>query len=153
MKHIGNLSYAPGSRHKKKRVGRGAGSGHGGTATRGHKGHQSRSNYSQSPGFEGGQMPLIRRVPKFGFVNINRVEYSEVNVATLQRLVDENRLTNGIVNAEVLYSLGVTRKKSAPVKVLGNGELSATLTVTADKVSASAKQKIESAGGVVTTNG
>lgn len=153
MKHIGNLSYAPGSRHKKKRVGRGAGSGHGGTATRGHKGHQSRSNYSQSPGFEGGQMPLIRRVPKFGFVNINRVEYSEVNVATLQRLVDENRLTNGVVNAEVLYSLGVTRKRSAPVKVLGNGELSATLTVTADKVSASAKQKIESAGGVVTTNG
>lgn len=153
MKHIGNLSYAPGSRHKKKRVGRGAGSGHGGTATRGHKGHQSRSNYSQSPGFEGGQMPLIRRVPKFGFVNINRIEYSEVNVATLQRLVDENRLPNGVVNAEVLYSLGVTRKKSAPVKVLGNGELSATLTVTADKVSASAKQKIESAGGVVTTNG
>lgn len=98
-------------------------------------------------------MPLIRRVPKFGFVNINRIEYSEVNVATLQRLVDENRLPNGVVNAEVLYSLGVTRKKSAPVKVLGNGELSATLTVTADKVSASAKQKIESAGGVVTTNG
>ena len=98
-------------------------------------------------------MPLIRRVPKFGFTNINRIEYQEVNVATLQRLVDEQRLADGVVNAEVLYGLGVTRKKSAPVKVLGNGELSAKLTVTADKVSAAAKQKIESAGGVVTTNG
>jgi large subunit ribosomal protein L15 len=153
MKHIGNLTYAPGSRHKKKRVGRGAGSGHGGTATRGHKGHQSRSNYSQSPGFEGGQMPLIRRVPKFGFTNINRVEYQEVNVATLQRLADEQRLADGVVNAEVLYKLGVTRKKSAPVKVLGNGELSAKLTVTVAKISATAKQKIESAGGVVNVNG
>ncbi|MBN9398661.1 MAG: 50S ribosomal protein L15 ['Candidatus Kapabacteria' thiocyanatum] len=152
MKHVGNLSPAPGSRHKKKRVGRGAGSGHGGTATRGHKGHQSRSGFSQSPGFEGGQMPLIRRVPKFGFTSINRVEYQEVNVATLQRLVDERRISDGVVNASVLYDLGVVRKKSAPVKILGNGDLSAKLTVTVDKVSASAKEKIESAGGVVSAN-
>jgi len=97
-------------------------------------------------------MPLIRRVPKFGFTNINRVEYQEVNVATLQRLVDERRISDGVVNASVLYDLGVVRKKSAPVKILGNGDLSAKLTVTVDKVSASAKEKIESAGGVVSAN-
>ncbi len=153
MKHIGNLSPAPGSRHKKKRIGRGAGSGHGGTATRGHKGHQSRSGGHQSRGFEGGQMTLTRRIPKFGFTNINRIEYSEVNVATLQRLVDEKQLSDGVVSKDVLYSLGVIRKKSAPVKILGNGELSAKLAVTCDKISEAAKQKIESAGGAVTVNG
>lgn len=153
MKHIGNLSPAPGSRHKKKRVGRGAGSGHGGTATRGHKGHQSRSGFSQSPGFEGGQMSLKRRTPKFGFTNINRIEHQEVNVATLQRLVDAGSLKDGVVNNEILYRTGAIRKKSAPVKVLGNGDLSAKLTVNVDKISAVAKQKIESAGGVVTVNG
>ena len=153
MKHIGNLSPAPGSRHKKKRVGRGAGSGHGGTATRGHKGHQSRSGGHQSRGFEGGQMTLTRRIPKFGFTNINRVEYQEVNVATLQRLVDEKRITNGVVSKDVLLSLGVIRVKSAPVKILGNGDLSATLNVSCDKISAAAKNKIESAGGAVPVHG
>jgi large subunit ribosomal protein L15 len=153
MKHIGNLSPAPGSRHKKKRVGRGAGSGHGGTATRGHKGHQSRSGGHQSRGFEGGQMTLTRRIPKFGFTNINRVEYQEVNVATLQRLVDEKRITNGVVSKDILLSLGVIRVKSAPVKILGNGDLSATLNVSCDKISAAAKNKIESAGGAVTVHG
>lgn len=153
MKHIGNLSPAPGSRHKKKRVGRGAGSGHGGTSTRGHKGHQSRSGFSQSPGFEGGQMTLKRRVPKFGFTNINRIEYQEVNVATLQRLVDEKLVTDGNVTKEVLLACGVIRKRSAPVKVLGNGDISAKLSVSCDKVSETAKQKIESAGGAVTVNG
>jgi large subunit ribosomal protein L15 len=153
MKHIGNIQPAPGSRHRKKRVGRGAGSGHGGTSTRGHKGHQSRSNFSQSPGFEGGQMPLTRRVPKFGFTNINRIEHQEVNVAQLQKLVDAGRITDGVVNNEVLYKLGVVRKRSLPVKVLGNGDISVAVNVTVDKVSAAAKQKIESAGGVVTING
>jgi large subunit ribosomal protein L15 len=153
MKHIGNLSPAPGSRHKKKRIGRGAGSGHGGTSTRGHKGHQSRSGGHQSRGFEGGQMTLTRRIPKFGFTNINRIEYSEVNVATLQRLVDEKQIADGVVSKDILYSLGVIRKKSAPVKILGNGELSAKLAVTCDKISEAAKQKIESAGGAVTVNG
>jgi large subunit ribosomal protein L15 len=153
MKHIGNLSPAPGSRHKKKRVGRGAGSGHGGTATRGHKGHQSRSGGHQSRGFEGGQMTLTRRIPKFGFTNINRVEYQEVNVATLQRLVDEKRITDGVVSKDVLVNLGVIRVKSAPIKILGNGDLSATLTVSCDKISAAAKTKIESAGGAVTVHG
>lgn len=153
MKHIGNLSPAPGSRHKKKRIGRGAGSGHGGTSTRGHKGHQSRSGFSQSPGFEGGQMSLKRRVPKFGFTNINRIEYQEVNVATLQRLVDEKLVTNGSVTNDVLLELGVIRKRSQPVKILGNGDLSAKLRVTCDKISETAKQKIEAAGGAVTVNG
>jgi large subunit ribosomal protein L15 len=152
-KHIGNLQPAEGSRHKKKRVGRGAGSGHGGTATRGHKGHQSRSGFSQSPGFEGGQMTLKRRLPKFGFTNINRVEYQEVNCSTLQELADNNKLENGVVTTEILFALGVTRKRNEPVKVLGNGNLTATLNVTVQKVSAAAQAKIESAGGVVTTNG
>lgn len=153
MKHIGNIQPAAGSRTRKKRVGRGAGSGHGGTSTRGHKGHQSRSNFSQSPGFEGGQMPLTRRVPKFGFTNTNRVEHHEINVAVLQQLATDGKLVNGVVTNEVLYNLGVVRKRSMPVKVLGNGDISVALTVTVDKMSASAKQKIESAGGVVTLNG
>lgn len=153
MKHIGNIQPAAGSRSRKKRVGRGAGSGHGGTSTRGHKGHQSRSNFSQSPGFEGGQMPLTRRVPKFGFTNINRIEHHEVNVSQLQQLADSGKLTNGVVTNEVLYKLGVVRKRSQPVKVLGNGTITSALTITVDKVSESAKQKIESAGGVVTING
>lgn len=153
MKHIGNLTPAKGSRHKKKRIGRGQGSGHGGTSTRGHKGAQSRSGGSTSPGFEGGQMTLKRRVPKFGFANIHRVDYQEVNVATLQGLVDAGLLSDGVVNTEALYELKVVRKKTKPVKVLGNGDLSAKLTVTVDRVSATAKQKIESAGGAVTVNG
>lgn len=152
-KHIGNLSPAPGSRHKKKRIGRGAGSGHGGTSTRGHKGHQSRSGFSQSPGFEGGQMSLKRRTPKFGFTNIDRIEYQEVNVSTLQRLSDSKMLKGGIVNPAVLLDLGVIRKRSLPVKVLGHGDISSALKVTVDKISESAKQKIESAGGEVTVNG
>ena len=153
MKHIGNLSPAPGSRHKKKRVGRGAGSGHGGTSTRGHKGAKSRSGFKRKPGFEGGQMPLIRRVPKFGFTNINRVDHQVVNGAPLQRLADEGRLADGVVTNDVLYAIGAISKRLAPVKVLGNGDLTAKLTVTVDKVSASAKEKIESAGGAVTING
>ena len=153
MKHIGNLKPAKGSRHKKKRIGRGQGSGHGGTSTRGHKGAQSRSGSSTSPGFEGGQMTLKRRVPKFGFANIHRVAYQVVNVATLQGLADAGLLTDGIVNNEALYDLKVVRKKTKPVKVLGNGDLSVKLTVTVDRVSTSAKQKIESAGGAVTVNG
>jgi large subunit ribosomal protein L15 len=152
MKHIGNLTPAEGSRHKKKRVGRGAGSGHGGTSTRGHKGAKSRSGFKRKPSFEGGQMPLARRVPKFGFTNINRIDHQVVNVATLQRLSDEGRLADGVVTNEVLYRIGAVSKRSVPVKVLGNGELSAQLKVSVDKISDSAKAKIESAGGAVTVN-
>jgi len=149
MKHIGNLRYAEGSKHKKKRIGRGPGSGHGGTSTRGHKGQQSRSGYSRNFAFEGGQMPMNRRLPKFGFNNRFRVEYQVVNVATLQQLADDNKLTDNKVSFDVLYNLGVVSKKTSPVKILGNGDLTASLTVEAHNFSESAKTKIETAGGTV----
>lgn len=149
MKHIGNLRYAEGSKHKKKRIGRGPGSGHGGTSTRGHKGQQSRSGYSRNFAFEGGQMPMNRRLPKFGFNNRFRTEYQVVNVATLQQLADDNKLTENKVSFDVLYNLGVVSKKTLPVKILGNGDLTAALTVEANNFSESAKKKIETAGGTV----
>lgn len=152
MKHIGNLTYAPGSRKKTKRIGRGQGSGYGGTATRGHKGHKARSGFNQIRGFEGGQMPLSRRVPKFGFTNPFRTEYQVVNVSRLQELADASKLEDGVVTAELLYSLGVLSSRKTPLKILGNGEISASLKITAHKVSKSAKEKIESAGGTVTVN-
>ncbi|MES2764322.1 MAG: 50S ribosomal protein L15 [Bacteroidota bacterium] len=150
MKHIGNLKYAEGSRQKKKRIGRGQGSGHGGTSTKGHKGAQSRSGYASKRGFEGGQMPLSRRVPKFGFKNPFRVEYQVINIATLQELFDNNQLTD-TVDMNILQDLNLINRKK-PFKILGNGELKAKLNVTANKVSESARQKIESAGGSVTTD-
>jgi large subunit ribosomal protein L15 len=140
MKHIGNLTVASGSSKKRKRIGRGAGSGHGGTSTRGHKGQGSRSGSGTKAGFEGGQMPLARRVPKFGFTNHFRVEYQPVNVSTIQQLVDDQKLADGVITPEILYSLG-------------NGVLTAKVIVTADRFSASAIAKIESAGGTATTNG
>jgi large subunit ribosomal protein L15 len=152
MKHIGNLQYSAGSHHKKKRVGRGTGSGHGGTSTKGHKGHQSRTGYRQVRGFEGGQMPLHRRIPKFGFKNPFRVEYQVVNVSRLQELADTGSLQGGNVTFEVLFDLGVVNKRDIPVKILGNGDLKAALHVTADSFSESAKTKIESAGGSVTVH-
>ena len=134
-----DLSPAPGSRQKKKRVGRGPGSGLGKTAGRGHKGQRSRSGYSQRIGFEGGQMPLIRRVPKRGFNNIFRREYAIVNVARLADL-------EGDVTPEILVEKGLARA-GAPIKILGNGDLSAKLNVSAHKFSKSAREKIEAAGG------
>ncbi len=146
--HIGTLRPAPGSRKRPKRVGRGVGSGHGRTATRGHKGHKSRSGFSQPPGFEGGQMPLHRRLPKRGFRNPLRVEYQEVNVGRLQELVEQGRLQpGGTVTPQILYQLGVVRKRTAPVKVLGEGELRVALEVHAHRFSSAAQQKIVSAGG------
>jgi large subunit ribosomal protein L15 len=133
------LSPAPGSTHAKKRAGRGKGSGLGKTAGRGHKGGQSRSGYSVRPGFEGGQMPLVRRVPKRGFHNEFRVEYVVVNVSQLGEL-------GGTVTPELLAERGLVRK-GKPVKVLGNGAISAAVTVAAHKFSASARAKIEAAGG------
>jgi large subunit ribosomal protein L15 len=152
MKHIGNLRYAEGAKHKDKRIGRGPGSGHGGTATRGHKGAQSRRNYKTKIGFEGGQMPLHRRLPKFGFFNPFRVEYQVVNVSSLQELFDNGLLPDKIVNFEVLYGLNVINKLNQPLKILGEGELKTALTVEAHNFSASAKEKIESAGGAVKVN-
>lgn len=147
---LSNLKPAEGSvKNQGKRIGRGQGSGKGGTATRGHKGAKSRSGYSKKIGFEGGQMPLQRRVPKFGFTNINRVEYQGVNLDTLQQLVDEKKIKD-TVDFETLVSL---RKANANdlVKILGRGELKAKLKVTAHKFTASAKAAIEKAGGEAIT--
>nr|WP_299343382.1 50S ribosomal protein L15 [Allomuricauda sp.] len=141
-----NLKPAEGAVHKEgKRVGRGEGSGKGGTSTRGHKGAKSRSGYSKKIGFEGGQMPLQRRVPKFGFKNINRKEYQGVNLSKLQELVDK-----GAVKKEVTLETLVENRlahKNDLVKILGNGELKAPLKVSVHKFTASAKAAIEAAGG------
>ncbi len=142
-----NLHYAEGSRRKVKRIGRGQGSGHGGTATRGHKGEGARSGTHYRAWFEGGQMPLIRRVPKFGFVPPNRVEYQIVNVKTLNDLVTSKAVSDGKITPEVLYKLGVVSKKSVPVKILGEGELQSRLEINAHAFSKTAVQKIEQAGG------
>jgi large subunit ribosomal protein L15 len=148
--NLSNLQPAEGSTHNQnKRVGRGEGSGKGGTAARGHKGAKSRSGYSKKIGFEGGQMPLQRRVPKFGFKNINRVEYQGVNLDTLQALVD-----NGIVTDAVDFAVLVENRlatKTEVVKILGRGELKAKLKVTAHKFTATAKAAIEAAGGEAVT--
>ncbi len=141
---LSNLKPAKGSTKTRKRIGRGQGSGTGGTATKGHKGQKSRSGYSRKTGFEGGQMPLQRRVPKFGFKNINRKEYKGVNVSTLQELADSKKLTE--ITLEVLIENGLVRK-NALVKILGNGELKSKLTITAHAFSKSAIVAIEAQGG------
>ena len=146
--NLSNLQPAEGSvQNQGKRVGRGQGSGKGGTATRGHKGAKSRSGYSKKLGFEGGQMPLQRRVPKFGFTNINRKEYQGVNLDTLQQMVDEKKIKDSI-DLDTMIALRLTSKNDL-VKILGRGELKSKLTVTAHKFSASAKEAIEKAGGEV----
>ena len=148
--NLSNLQPAEGSTHNQnKRLGRGEGSGKGGTASRGHKGAKSRSGYSKKIGFEGGQMPLQRRVPKFGFTNINRKDYEGVNLDTLQLLVD-----NGIVTDAVDMTTYVANRlatKNEIVKILGRGELKAKLKVTAHKFTATAKAAIEAAGGEAVT--
>lgn len=148
--NLSNLKPAEGSVHNQnKRVGRGEASGKGGTSTRGHKGAKSRSGYSKKIGFEGGQMPLQRRVPKFGFNNINRVEYVGINLDTLQTLVDNGVVTDTL-DIETLIDNRITSKNSL-VKILGRGELKTKLKVTAHKFSASAKAAIEAAGGEAVT--
>ncbi|KAB1155179.1 50S ribosomal protein L15 [Tenacibaculum aiptasiae] len=144
-----NLKPAEGSVKKVKRIARGEGSGKGGTAARGHKGAKSRSGYSRKVGFEGGQMPLQRRVPKFGFTNINRKEYVGVNLDKLQGLVDNGKITD-TVNLDVLVENRLARKNDL-VKILGGGELKAKLNITVHKFTASAKAAIEAAGGEAVT--
>ena len=147
---LSNLKPAEGSvNNNSKRVGRGQGSGKGGTATRGHKGAKSRSGYSKKLGFEGGQMPLQRRVPKFGFTNINRKEYQGVNLDSLQQMVDEKKIKDSI-DLDTMVALRLTGKNDL-VKILGRGELKSKLTVTAHKFTASAKAAIEAAGGEAVT--
>lgn len=152
MKHVGNLTYSLGSRKNVKRIGRGTGSGHGGTSTRGHKGHQPRSNFKRKRSFEGGQMPLNRRLPKHGFKNPFRIEYQCINVARLEELANEGVFVNNTVDFDALFDLGVLSKSNVPLKILGNGDISKALKVSAHKFSESAKSKIESAGGTVTVH-
>jgi large subunit ribosomal protein L15 len=150
MKHIGNLKYAEGSKKKRKRIGRGQGSGHGGTSTRGMNGQKSRAGSQIGPAFEGGQMPMNRRLPKFGFFSRNRVEYQEINIEQLQYLLDHNQISE-TVDFEILLGLGRISHKEKPLKILGNGELKTALKVKAHKFTASAKEKIEASGGSVET--
>ena len=148
--NLSNLQPAAGSvKSQGKRVGRGQGSGKGGTATRGHKGAKSRSGYSRKVGFEGGQMPLQRRVPKFGFTNINRKDYQGINLDTLQLLVDEKKIKSEL-DFETIVELRLGRKHEL-IKILGRGELKAKLKVSAHKFTATAKAAIEAAGGEVVT--
>lgn len=147
--NLSNLKPAIGSVKSKKRVARGQGSGQGGTATRGHNGQKSRSGYSRKIGFEGGQMPLQRRVPKFGFKNINRVEYKGINLDTIQALVDSKKIKDE-VNFDVLVANGLARK-NVLVKIMGRGALTAKLNITAHKFTATAVAAIEAAGGNATT--
>ena len=139
-----NLTPAAGSTHSEKRIGRGAGSGKGGTSTRGHKGAKSRSGYSKKVGFEGGQMPIQRRLPKFGFKNINHVEYKAINLSSLQALADAQKLEK--IGLEELHAAGLIGKKML-VKVLGKGTLTAKLIVEANAFSKSAEAAIVAAGG------
>ena len=145
--NLHNLKPAKGSTHNSKRVGRGQGSGKGGTATRGTKGAQARAGYEHKVGFEGGQMPIQRRLPKFGFNNPTRVEYIAVNLSALQALSE--KLGTSVITLDVIKEAGLARQKDL-VKVLANGELTAKLEVTADAFSKSAIEKIEAAGGKAT---
>lgn len=143
MINLGNLSPNKGANRQRKRLGRGPGTGHGKTAGRGHKGFKSRSGSGIKPGFEGGQMPLQRRLPKRGFSNINTVKYSIISLSQIDTL----EIGEDITTASLIES-GIA-KKGLPVKILANGELTKSLTITVDKVSAGAKAKIEAAGGKV----
>jgi large subunit ribosomal protein L15 len=141
---LSNLKPAEGATKTRKRIGRGAGSGKGGTSTKGHKGQKSRSGYSKKVGFEGGQMPLQRRLPKFGFNPLKRVEYKAINLETLQELAESKKLTK--INPDVLMEAGLISRKHS-VKILGRGVLSAKLEVTAHAFSKTAEEAITSAGG------
>jgi len=146
---LSSLKPAPGSRKNRKRIGRGPGSGHGKTATRGHKGQHSRSGAKFRAWFEGGQMPLQRRIPKFGFRNKFRVTYQVINLADLETLQKNGKLTEETVAPEVLVNAGAVRK-NYPVKVLGDGEISTALKISAHAFSKTAQEKIKAAGGTIT---
>ena len=143
---LNNLKPAAGSTHSRRRIGRGPGSGHGKTACRGSNGAKARAGYSKKIGFEGGQMPIQRRLPKFGFQNYNRVEYKAINLSVLQTVSEQYNIT--AIDTDVLKSAGYASKNDL-IKILGNGELTAKVDVTADAFSASAIKKIEEKGGTV----
>ena len=136
--NLNNIQPAKGSIHNSKRVGRGQGSGKGGTSTKGHKGQKSRSGYSEKIGFEGGQMPLQRRLPKFGFKNVNKKEYKGINLDTIQTLI-ENKNISGEITKDVLIANGLVSKNDL-VKVLGRGEIRTAISISADKFTKSAEQ-------------
>jgi large subunit ribosomal protein L15 len=144
---LNNLKPAAGATHSRRRLGRGPGSGLGGTSTRGHKGAKARSGYKNKVGFEGGQMPLQRRLPKFGFKNINRVEYQAVNLSSIQALAEKKNLTK--IGVEELAAAGLVNAKGL-VKVLGNGKLTAKVDVVANAFSKSAEAAIQAVGGTAT---
>ena len=146
--NLNNIRPAAGSTHSTKRIGRGQGSGKGGTAGKGHNGQQARAGYSQKIGFEGGQMPLQRRLPKFGFTNINRKEYRAINVDTLQILADTKNITE--ITREVLIENGLA-KESEMVKIMGRGELKTGVSISAHKFTKSAEEAISKAGGTAIT--
>ncbi len=147
MDILSNLKYAEGSRKKKKRVGRGQGSGHGGTSTRGHKGQHSRSGAKFRAWFEGGQMPLQRRVPKFGFKNINRVEFVTLNLDDIQAFIDKGKIKELKFDKEYLLTNNLIKGKNKPLKILGNGDITSKVEITADAFSKTAREKIEKGGG------
>ena len=146
--NLNNIQPASGATHNSKRIGRGQGSGKGGTATKGHKGQKARAGYSQKIGFEGGQMPLQRRLPKFGFNNINRKEYRAINLDTIQALVDAKNLSE--VTKEVLVENGLSSKNEL-VKIMGRGELKSSVSISANKFTKSAEEAISKAGGKAIT--
>lgn len=147
MNILSNLKYTEGSRKKKKRIGRGPGSGHGKTSTRGHKGAGSRSGNKWRAWFEGGQMPLQRRLPKFGFTNPCRMEYQELNLGKIQSSYDKGLLREEALNISLLFDAGIINKKNQLLKILGNGEIKQKTEISANKFTKSAIQKIEKAGG------
>lgn len=153
MKHIGNLIKPQGATHRKKRVGRGEGSGYGGTSGKGHKGQKSRSGATIRIGFEGGQMPINRRVPKFGFHNKYSVKYSVINLGQIQQLIDDNKVDANNIDKLSLIAVGAITNKKLPLKVLGDGTMNVATNIIADKFSSTAKEKIEKAGGAVNLNG
>jgi large subunit ribosomal protein L15 len=147
---IHTLAPSPGSRKTTKRIGRGQGSGKGGTSTKGHKGDQSRAGHHDKRGFEGGQTPLARRLPKFGFTNHNRVSYEPINLERLVQLLEQSP-NQSVIDHDFLFANGAIRKPNSKVKILGRGELSSRITVKANKFSASAQEAITAAGGAAIT--
>lgn len=149
MDILSNLKFAKGSKKNRKRVGRGVGTGHGKTSTRGMNGQRSRSGSNKKAWFEGGQMPLQRRIPKYGFTSRSKVKHQIVNLDELQKFVDEKKLSSEVINPELLKKLGLISTLEQPVKILGNGELKSKLQLEVNGFSKSAKEKIESAGGTI----
>jgi len=147
--NLNNLKPSTGSTFSTKRIGRGQGSGYGGTSTKGHKGQKARAGYSQKIGFEGGQMPLQRRLPKFGFKNVNRKEFRAINLDTIQTLIDTKNIT-GEITRDVLVENGLASKNEL-VKILGRGDLKSGISITADKFTKSAEEAINKVGGKAIT--